>query len=151
MVSGWGHLALLHFLAFAVSLFRSFVVYHRPFRVSNRSFASLFRCFAISLFRSLVVSHSSLASLFRCFTLSFFYSFALLHCRNFALSLFRTCAVSLSRTFVASYFRCFDFHCYALSLFRIVWEYCLASFFAHCVNIVIKRSPKTALSPTLVD
>ena len=83
----------------------------RSFASSFCCFASLFRCLAVSMFRSLVVSHRSIVhrSLFRN-TLPVFCSLALSQFR-IGLSLFpilslRCFAVSLFRTFVVSYIRC---------------------------------------------
>ena len=64
------------FRNFALLLFRTFAVSHRPFVVSHRPFAVLqSRCFVLSLFRTnFVVSHfrSSELLFFRCFVLSLF-------------------------------------------------------------------------------
>ena len=78
------------FRCFAVLLFRSsvvshrsFVVWHRPFAIQHRSFVvSQSRCFVVSLF---CIALCSFALLFRCFVLSLFRTFVVWHRPCFAL------------------------------------------------------------------
>ena len=114
------------FRCFAVLLFRSSVVSHSSFAIWHRSFViSQSRCFVVSLFR---IALCSFALLFRCFVLSLFRTFlvwyrpfVVLHFRSFVLSLFRTFVVSYFRCFVLSLFCTFVvlyFRCFVLQLFR---------------------------------
>ena len=100
-----------------------FAVSKSKISLKSRFFASPFRSFTLSLFRSLAVSHRPFVVLqCRCFAVSLF-RFTLSH-RPFAVSLF---PVSLSRIAISlfritvSYYRCFallSFRCFVFSLFR---------------------------------
>ena len=85
--------------------------------LKSRSFASPFRSFALSLFRTFASPFRSFASQFRCFAVSQFRTFVLSQFRTFAVSHFRCFVLALARTSVVSYVRYFVlwlFHCKGL-------------------------------------
>ena len=116
-ISPFRHFVISQFRCFTVSLFCiALSLFHivslfRTLVASHSIVVSHFCCFSVSLFWNFVVSHS------RCFLFSLFCTFVVSHFRCFVLLFFCSSVLPLFHTFVVSYFRCF-----ALYLFRITLQ-----------------------------